>query len=214
MSLNTTSKRSLNTSRVGDSTTSLGSPFQYLTTLSEKQYFLTSSLNLPWRSLKPFPLVLSVCGCSIPSGFSWEQSRGAESLPSTCWSLFSWCNPGYGWPSGLQAHTAGSCWLFHWPTPQNPSPQSCSQAILHLTSICVWNWPDPDAGPCTWPCICFNRINGLITIRFLLLNCLVKMLLDNVSLWKIPTLQLPQIWNFWNKWMSGFYEFSYWYSAS
>ena len=54
MSLNTTSKRSLNTSRVSDSTTSLGSPFQYLTTLSEKQYFLTSSLNLPWCSLKPF----------------------------------------------------------------------------------------------------------------------------------------------------------------
>jgi len=49
----------LNTSRVGDSITSLGSPFQCLTTLSEKQYFLMSSLNLPWCSLKPFPLVLN-----------------------------------------------------------------------------------------------------------------------------------------------------------
>jgi len=48
MSLSTTSKCSLNTTRVSDSTTSLGSPFQCLTTLSEKQYFLTSSLNLPW----------------------------------------------------------------------------------------------------------------------------------------------------------------------
>ena len=47
MSLNTTSKRSLNTMRLGDSTTSLDSPFQCLTTLSEKYYFLTSSLNLP-----------------------------------------------------------------------------------------------------------------------------------------------------------------------
>ena len=51
MSLNTTSKHSLNTPRVCDSTTSLGSPFQRLTTPSEK-YFLTSSLNLPWCSLK------------------------------------------------------------------------------------------------------------------------------------------------------------------
>jgi len=48
----------LNTSRVGDSTTSLGSPFLYLTTLSENNYFLMSNLNLPWRNLRPFPLVL------------------------------------------------------------------------------------------------------------------------------------------------------------
>ena len=45
MSLSTTSKHSLNTSRVVDFTISLGSPFQRLTTLLEKQYFLTSSLN-------------------------------------------------------------------------------------------------------------------------------------------------------------------------
>jgi len=36
MSLSTTSKRFLNTSRDGDSTTPLGSLFQYLTTLSVK----------------------------------------------------------------------------------------------------------------------------------------------------------------------------------
>ena len=60
MSLNTMSKHSLNTSRVSDSTTSLGNPFQCLTTLSEKYYFLTSGLNLPWHRLKPFPLVLSL----------------------------------------------------------------------------------------------------------------------------------------------------------
>jgi len=39
MSLSTTSKRLLNTSRVGDSTTSLGSLFQCLTTLSAKKLF-------------------------------------------------------------------------------------------------------------------------------------------------------------------------------
>ena len=56
MSLNTTSKRSLNTSRVSDFTSSLDSPFQCLNTVSQKYYFLTSSLNLPWRSLKPISL--------------------------------------------------------------------------------------------------------------------------------------------------------------
>jgi len=37
----------LNTSRDGDSTTSLGSLFQCLTTLSVKKFFLISNLNLP-----------------------------------------------------------------------------------------------------------------------------------------------------------------------
>ena len=60
MSLNTTSKRNLNTTRVSDSTTSLGSPFQCLTTLSEMKFFLISSLNHPWCMLRPFPLVLSL----------------------------------------------------------------------------------------------------------------------------------------------------------
>jgi len=59
----------LNTTKVGDSTTSLGSPFQCLTTRSEKQYFLTSSLNLPWSSLKPFPLVLSLDDLPRPEVF-------------------------------------------------------------------------------------------------------------------------------------------------
>ncbi|KAK4812678.1 LOW QUALITY PROTEIN: hypothetical protein QYF61_012188 [Mycteria americana] len=60
MSLSTSSKRPLNTSRDGDSTTSLGSLFQCLITLSVKKNFLISSLNLPWRNLRPFPLVLSL----------------------------------------------------------------------------------------------------------------------------------------------------------
>ena len=56
MSPSTTSKHSLNTSRDGDSTTSLGSPFQCLTTLLEKKLSLKSNLNLPWHNLKTFPL--------------------------------------------------------------------------------------------------------------------------------------------------------------
>jgi len=41
------------------------------------------------------------------------QIWGKESPPSTYWSHFSLCNPGYGWLSGLQVHTASSCWIFH-----------------------------------------------------------------------------------------------------
>ena len=39
----------MNTSRAGDSTTSLGSPFQHATALSEKKFFLTLNQNLPVR---------------------------------------------------------------------------------------------------------------------------------------------------------------------
>ena len=54
MSLSATSEHFLNTSRDSVSSTSLGSPFQCLNTLLEKNLFLTSSLNLPWHNLMPF----------------------------------------------------------------------------------------------------------------------------------------------------------------
>ena len=47
--LSVTSTHLLNTSRDGDSTTSLGSLFQCLITLSVKKFFLISNLNFPWR---------------------------------------------------------------------------------------------------------------------------------------------------------------------
>ena len=50
----------LKTSRDGDSTTSLGSLFQCLATLSVNKFLLISYLNLPWRNLRPLPLVLSL----------------------------------------------------------------------------------------------------------------------------------------------------------
>lgn len=53
MSLNTTSICSFNTSRFGNST-SLDTPFLCLTTLSEMQYFLMSSLDLPWCNFLSF----------------------------------------------------------------------------------------------------------------------------------------------------------------
>jgi len=45
----------MNTSRDDDCTASLGSPFQRLTSLSEKKNFLMYNLNLPWCNLRPFP---------------------------------------------------------------------------------------------------------------------------------------------------------------
>ena len=52
------SSLALNASRKGASTTSLGNLFQCLTTLTVNNFFLVSSPNLPFSSLKPFPLVL------------------------------------------------------------------------------------------------------------------------------------------------------------
>jgi len=59
MSLSATSPHFLNTSIAGESTTSLGNLFQYLTTFSEKKFFLISLVNFFWHNLMPFPLVLS-----------------------------------------------------------------------------------------------------------------------------------------------------------
>ncbi|KAK4818403.1 hypothetical protein QYF61_012324 [Mycteria americana] len=53
------SNLTLNVSRDGASTTSLGNLVQCFTTLIVKNFFLISSLNLPSCSLKPLPLVLS-----------------------------------------------------------------------------------------------------------------------------------------------------------
>lgn len=53
----------------GESTTSLCSPFQCLTTLSFKTFFLISKLNFPWCNLRPFPSILLLVTCcdSAPS---------------------------------------------------------------------------------------------------------------------------------------------------
>ena len=48
----------LNTARQGAATASLGNLCQGLTTLTVKNFFLTSNLNLPSFSLEPLPLVL------------------------------------------------------------------------------------------------------------------------------------------------------------
>ncbi|KAK4825513.1 hypothetical protein QYF61_000026, partial [Mycteria americana] len=54
------SNLALNTSREGVSTTFLGNLFQCRTTLTVKNFFLISNLNLPSFSLKLLPLILSL----------------------------------------------------------------------------------------------------------------------------------------------------------
>jgi len=95
MSWRATSTRVLNPSKDGDSTTSLGSLLQCPSTLSEKTFFLISNLNLPWRNLRPLPLVLSLvtwekrpprcplkqAGCLLSSSKRHQpRSPGAQDL--------------------------------------------------------------------------------------------------------------------------------------
>lgn len=54
------SKCPLNTDRLGALATSLGNPFQYLSTHSAKKCFLLPSLNLSWHIFEPLPCVLSL----------------------------------------------------------------------------------------------------------------------------------------------------------
>ena len=54
------SNLALNTARKGTATTSLSNMCQGLTTLTVKNFFPISNLNLPFFSLKPSPLVLSL----------------------------------------------------------------------------------------------------------------------------------------------------------
>ena len=57
----------------------------------------------------------SRAGHRTPGVVSPEQSRGAESPPSTCWSHFYCCRPGYSWSSEPRVHIARSCQTFHAP---------------------------------------------------------------------------------------------------
>lgn len=96
------------------------------------------SSGLTPSGLHPICVWSHRAGCSTPGRVSLERSRGQESRP-----LIS--GPGYNWPSGLWAHTNGSCWASHPSTPPNPSPQCFSQSFLHPACSCTWDCLDPGA---------------------------------------------------------------------
>lgn len=72
MSLSTISRHLLNASGDENSTTSLGSQYQCVTTLPMKKFLLTSRMHLGlhhWCNVRPFPHILSL--------FSWEKAAAA-----------------------------------------------------------------------------------------------------------------------------------------
>lgn len=76
MALCVTSRLFLNTSRDGDSTTSLGRWFHCPVTLSVKNFFLTSNLNFPWRTLRLSSC--SVSGCDVVCHWTCLSCDGIE----------------------------------------------------------------------------------------------------------------------------------------
>jgi len=74
----------LNTAREGAATASLGKLCQCLTTLIVKNFFLTSSLNLPSLSSKPSSLVLSL-HTLVKSCYSGSCKAGARVVPGCNW---------------------------------------------------------------------------------------------------------------------------------
>jgi len=92
----------LNSKRLGAMTTSLGSLFQCVTTLSVKNLFLMSSLNLPYCSLTPFPW-----------GPIWLAILAAK---AQCWLIFSLLSTAtprslsVGWLSSVSFYIIISKW--------------------------------------------------------------------------------------------------------
>ena len=158
MSWSATSTRFFNTSRDGDSTTSLGSLFQCLTTLSVKKFFWRSNLNLPWCNSTPCPLFLSPVTwkklhCSSPVSHGrhhallpflvprtwqwgvdkWERAKPPPaSSPSPAGFLSGGCVPVYrphGIPSGAVLVLSGQ--------------SSCGFKSVHLLEVLLMpsRWP-------------------------------------------------------------------------
>jgi len=96
---NHTPKHLFNTYRDGDPTTSLGSLFQCITTLSLKKLFLISTSNLSWHNL-PQVLSLAISPLLGTVGLSLFQSH---------WPHYFWYRPGCHWLSWPPGHIAG-CW--------------------------------------------------------------------------------------------------------
>ena len=128
------SNLALNTARDGAATASLSNLCQCLTTLTGKNFFLKSHLNLPSVRLKPFPLVLSLPALvKSPSPHFLSAHLGMERLltwkmvnrkifkmfPDICKSPF------HIWKSG--AHFPGD-----WGLHKNSQLGSCPLPTLRL----------------------------------------------------------------------------------
>ena len=110
----------LSTSRDGDSTTSLGSLVQCLTTLSVKKFFLISNPNLPWRNLRPLPLILWLV--------TW-QKRPTPTRYVSSWQIWHRGYTGPVWSNGWRAEG----WL-----PRVPGAALSSSAVAGEGTLGSW----------------------------------------------------------------------------
>lgn len=63
----------------------------------------------------------------------------------------------------LQAQISFAYLVFCPKIPLSPSPQCCSLFTHYLACIHVWDCPNPDAGPCSWPCWTLQALHGSIS---------------------------------------------------
>jgi len=132
------SNLALNTAREGAATASLGNLCQGLTTLTVKNFFCKSSLNLPFFSLKPSPLILLLQALvKSPSSFlagPFRYRKAPRKSPRSL--LFSRLNSpnSLSFPHRRGAPALGS---FLWP-PLDPLQQ------VHV--LPVLRAPELDAG--------------------------------------------------------------------
>ena len=146
MSWSATSKRFLNTSRDGDSTTFLDSLFQCLTILSVMKFFLIPNLNLPWHNLRPLPLILLLV--------TWEKNCPVRLLePEGSGGVYS----DTIWWLGTAPHQYTTALKYLVPTHSSP----CSTGKLaawQLTAECQRAWSEKD--------LLKRRHRGVQTWRF------------------------------------------------
>ena len=122
MLLRALSKCLLSTDRHEAPATSLGSLFQYLTTLTVKKFFLLSSLSLPWCSFVLFPSCYWFPGAE-PAHPSATPPHGAAGS----YEITSWPSPG----NVIQVPLA---------SPYRTCLPSLSQALLP-SSVCFQEEP-------------------------------------------------------------------------
>ena len=118
MSLNTTSKGFLTTSR-DDSTTTLGSLFQCLTTLSVKKFFLISNLNILWQYHDNHIISIpAVSFCKTLNGIAVSKMKHSFpilSLYGTSWKE-DWKMSNWSWKKDTELATPSPPHCFCWVT--------------------------------------------------------------------------------------------------
>jgi len=166
MSRSTTSKWFLNASRDGDSATSLGSPFQCLTTLSVKTFLLITNLNLPkiWKppgTVTP-PSPWAVCANTSPLLLLLQEKHRQSSphwylalnnaMTQIVSGIFS--SQGLTWKmidAGLHMTLVT---MFHGFMNMDSAPTSCKECKL-LKHILPWRYGFYEIRLCSSRILCW-----------------------------------------------------------